>query len=155
MIGRGSAGAAQLFGIAPVALTLALLCSVELTERSAVAHLAGGWAAGRAEIFCLSKGGDRTVRRVRPKKCTHFGPNGSFGGGVNLAKLRWQHWGSRKATARGIERGFHLPPSHIPVRVTAYRKRAGCDGSRAYTRLKAMSRYGTTRVRFGLCAEGA
>jgi hypothetical protein len=51
------------------------------------------------------------------------------------------------ATATGIERGYHLPPEHISVRVIAYRRRTDCNGDYHYTRLRISSRYGHLIVR--------
>ena len=69
--------------------------------------------------------------------------------------LRWTDWGASTTTGAGIERGFHLPFSRIPVTVSAYRIRTGCRVHgrrlRAYTRLKATSSYGTTVVPMGTC----
>ena len=102
----------------------------------------------RTYIWCLPRGGEDRERRSRPRRCTTLGPNDSFGGSANLAKLRWRKWGRRVARASGIERGFHLPLVRIHVRVAAYRRRQGCEGDFVYTRLAVTSRYGTTLVRY-------
>ncbi len=112
-------------------------------------------AARPLSALCLTTGGTATTPKVRPKRCAHFGPGGSFGGGVNLVSLHWSHWGAATASGTGIERGFHLPFSNIAVSVSAYRRRNGCRVHgrrlRAYTRLRATSVYGTTIVRLGTC----
>ena len=89
--------------------------------------------------------------KVAPSRCTVFGPGGTFGGGVNLAQLDWSGWGGPTAEARGIERGFHLPLSKIPVSVRAYRRKRDCTGRLTYTRIRATSTNGTTRVRLQRC----
>ncbi len=112
-------------------------------------------AARPVSVLCLTTSGRATTPKVRPHRCAHFGPGGSFGGGVNLVSLRWSRWGSSTTSATGIERGFHLPFSNIAVRVSAYRRRNGCRWHghrlRVYTRLRTTSIYGTTLVRLGTC----
>jgi hypothetical protein len=120
------------------------------------AALAPAAAAARpVSVLCLTVSGRATTPKVRPHRCAHLGPGGSFGGGVNLVSLHWSHWGSPAASGAGIERGFHLPFSNVPVTVTAYRRRNGCRVRgrrlRVYTRLRATSAYGTTLVRLGTC----
>ena len=122
----------------------------------ACAALASVAAAARpVSALCLTVNGRATTPKVRPHRCAHFGPGGSFAGGVNLVSLQWKHWGSPLATGTGVERGFHLPFSNIPVTVKAYRRRTGCRVRgrrlRVYTRLQATSSYGTTVVRLGTC----
>ena len=112
-------------------------------------------AARPLSVLCLTLSGQATTPKVRPHRCAHFGPGGGFGGGVNLVSLHWSHWGAATTTGTGIERGFHLPYSNIPVTVSAYRRREGCRVRgrrlRVYTRLSATSVYGTTVVRLGTC----
>jgi hypothetical protein len=104
-----------------------------------------------SKLLCATRDGTRYVRRKKPKRCTIFGPGGTFGGGVNLRKLRpWHGWGKGQARARGIERGFHLPPQHIKVKVRAWRPRMRC-GHRVYTRFKVKSRFGTSRPKPAPC----
>lgn len=126
----------------------------------AIAALAPAASAARPlSVLCLTTGGTATTPKVRPHRCGHFGLGGSFGGGVNLVSLHWSHWGASKASGTGIERGFHLPFSNIPVTVSAYRRRNGCRVHgrrlRVYTRLRATSVYGTTLVRLGTCPARA
>ena len=102
-------------------------------------------------LHCATDGGSRYVPKVAPSRCTVFGPRGTFGGGVNLARIRWTSWGGATARGRGIERGFHLPYSKIAVTITAYRRKSDCVGHPAYTRLRVKSRFGTTRVRLARC----
>ncbi|MDQ6750736.1 MAG: hypothetical protein M3Z33_08305 [Actinomycetota bacterium] len=100
-------------------------------------------AARPLSLLCLTTNGMATTSKVRPHRCAHFGPGGSFGGGVNLVSLHWSHWGSSITSGTGIERGFHLPFSNIAVSVSAYRRRNGCRVHgrrlRVYTRLRATS----------------
>lgn len=67
---------------------------------------------------------------VKPKRCTILPPQASFSEGSNLAKLRWSHWGKRRAYFRGIERGFHLPYGRYRVRGFAFRPRPDQCGGR-------------------------
>jgi hypothetical protein len=119
------------------------------------ATVAAAAPAAATGIVCLNQAGTKTVVKVKPGSCADFGPGGSFGGGVNLAQLHWSGWGSASATAHGIELGFHLPASRIPVAVVAFRKRPGCNGGQRYTRLRVSSSYGTTTVRLPTCAGAA
>ena len=105
-------------------------------------------------IMCLNGDGDEYVPRRKPRTCAVLGSGGSFGGGVNLHRLRWRAWAEGTARARGREFGFHLPHSNIIVRVRAYRLRRAC-GRRVYTRLKATSRFGTTVVSVPRCPRPA
>jgi hypothetical protein len=104
-------------------------------------------------IYCASKTGSRYLPKIAPKRCTAFGPSGSFAGGVSLASLHWSGWGGPSATATGIEQGFHLPRSHIPVSAAVYRRKRDCSGRLTYTRLRAKSSHGTTRVRLATCRD--
>jgi hypothetical protein len=132
------------------AFLLAAVAGVALTPPAAA-------AARPVSLLCLTVSGRATTPKVRPHRCAHFGPGGSFGGGVNLVSLHWSHWGAPTTSGAGIERGFHLPFSNIPVTVTAYRRRNGCRVRgrrlRVYTRLRATSVYGTTSVRLGTCPQ--
>ena len=121
-----------------------------LTVLTLVLALPAPAAARGPGLPCLNESGSRYRLVFRPRSCAHFGPGGSFGGGVNLARLQWRGWGAPTARARGIEKGFHLPFSRIRVRVDAYRLRS-CRRARAYTRLRATSRFGTTVVRMRAC----
>jgi len=134
-----------------------LILAMAMTAWSAFAVAAS--AARPLSLLCLTTGGTATTPKVRPHRCAHFGPGGSFGGGVNLVSLHWSHWGSSTTSGTGIERGFHLPLSNIPVSVSAYRRRNGCRVRgrrlRVYTRLRTTSVYGTTLVRLGTCPARA
>ena len=81
---------------------------------------------------------DRAVATEHPQRCTVLPPSASFSEGVNLAKLRWQHWGEGHATFQGVSKGFHLPFLHLRVRGYAYRLRPDrCGGDRLlYTRVR-------------------
>jgi hypothetical protein len=107
-------------------------------------------AAGKTYVACYQRTGEQKPR-VRPHRCTALPPDAAFAQGSNLAKLKWTSWGGAVARGTGIEKGFHLPYSHIPVTVRASRVRT-CHGARFYTRLKVRSDQGTTTVRFPACA---
>ena len=49
-----------------------------------------------------------TSARSGPSHCAHYGPGGSFGGGVNLKKLEWRSWGGRRG--EGDRARVRLPP---------------------------------------------
>jgi len=104
----------------------------------------------RVFMSCTDRAGLNYFRRYRPRSCIHFGNNGSFAGGFYLARLHWRGWNRRTARATGIERGFHLPFLSIPARVKVYRVRLRC-GKAVYTRAKATTRFGTSRVRLEGC----
>jgi hypothetical protein len=102
----------------------------------------------RSYLLCLPsiRARDRELRE-RPRSCNTLGRGDALAFAVNLVRLRWRGWGRPVARARGIERGFHLPLARIPVRVKVYRRRPVCGGDLLYTRLRATSRYGTSRIR--------
>lgn len=114
-------------------------------------------AATPVRIVCTTgKAGDEFTPKRAPKRCTLLPRRASFAQGANLASLRWRSWGRSSATATGTELGFHLPYSHVPVSVTAFRLRMDrCGRSlRLYTRVRASSRFGTTLVRLPACSSG-
>lgn len=117
----------------------------------AFADHASARPAALTYVHCLTRTGSYYQARSRPSACTHFGPGGTFGRGVNLVGLTWSSWGGAVARGTGRERGFHLPYSNIPATVTAYAPAVGCAGRRVYTRLKATTRYGTTIVPLRRC----
>jgi hypothetical protein len=98
-------------------------------------------------VLCANAGATERQRAFHPRRCNTLGPTEPFAAAVNLSRLHWYAWGGPTATARGIELGFHRPASRIKVRVYAFRRRAGCDGDRVYTRLRVTSRYGRRIVR--------
>jgi hypothetical protein len=57
----------------------------------------------------------------------------SFSQGANLVGLRWRFWGGESAAGTGFTRGFHLPFSHIPAAVVAFRL-VTCSNALASTR---------------------
>ena len=129
------------------------LCLRFLAPLAAVAVLTGSLpstASARTTMFCADNEGRSYVPKSHPRSCTVFGPGGTFGGGVNLAKLRWKGWGGVTARATGLERGFHRPLSRIRVTVTLTRVRNGRCG-RTYGQLVATSKYGTTVRRLARC----
>jgi hypothetical protein len=97
-------------------------------------------------ILCLDKVGINYVVKAQPGKCAAFGQGESFGGGVNLSRLRWQGWGTARATARGIECGFHLPCERIKVKVVASEPVVNCAGETVYSQIRAKSRFGHSSV---------
>jgi hypothetical protein len=106
-------------------------------------------------LLCLPKGGTRREVRSKPRSCTTLGPLDSFAESVALARLRWRDWGNPVAQGRGIERGFHLPRTSIPVRVKVWRRRRVCGGDYLYTRLRSTSSHGSTTVRLpARCGDG-
>jgi hypothetical protein len=110
--------------------------------------------SARTYIHCLNSAGTKYLRHRKPKKCAHFGPGGTNGGGVNLTDIKWSKWSGREAKGTGTELGFHLPYSHIPVTIRAYRVRV-VHRRHVYTRLRAHSKYGTTTVRLATWEHAA
>ncbi len=141
-----------LAGLACLLLMASLVASAQASRGPGTDATA---ARTKTWIICLNASGTRVVLRYRPQLCAHFGPNGAFGGGVNLKGLSWRLWGASTAQANGIECGFHLPCAEVPVQVRAYRISRSCRyrGSRyrIYTRLRATSSFGTTTVRLRAC----
>jgi hypothetical protein len=110
----------------------------------------------RTYILCQPPG-RLSERRLRshPARCNTLGLGQAFARAANLARLRWRGWGRPVTRARGIERGFHRPLAHIPVRVKAYRRRRCPFGDLIYTRLRATSHYGSLVVRYPAnCGDG-
>ena len=105
-------------------------------------------------INCLNRDGTRYVRKRRPVRCAHFGPGGSFGGGVNLRDIHWSSYTGSEARGTATECGFHLPCANVRVTIRAYRVRVACR-RHVYTRLRATSRHGTTTVRLARCPRAA
>jgi hypothetical protein len=140
-----------------VARSLLLTVAAALTVAAlAAAGGAAGSPSGEASakptrISCLNKGGSAYRYKRKPRSCAIFGPGGAFAGGVDLKKLAWTGWGRKTAKARGVECGFDAECSDIDVKVKAYRRRTGCNGKRAYTRIKATSQFGTTVARVPRC----
>ena len=113
----------------------------------ALVLIAPAAAESRTYVLCANAKATERHQEFRPRRCNTLGPTEPFAAAVNLARLHWYAWGGRTATARGIELGFHRPASRVRVTVYAYRRRAGCDGDRVYTRLRVTSRYGRVVVR--------
>jgi hypothetical protein len=104
-----------------------------------------------AYVACNPDGGSAVLRQ-HPLHCTILPPSAAFAEGVNLKSLNWKHWGTERATLKGIEVGFHLPPENIKVHGSAYRLRPSpCGGQMVYTRVKVTSRFGTTVARPKAC----
>jgi endonuclease YncB( thermonuclease family) len=108
-----------------------------------------------SRTYCLNDAGDRYIEKASPENCAAYGPGGTFAGGVNLKNLRWRSWGGSSAKARGKECGFHLPCADFRARVRAYRARANCTGGKAFTRLRAKTRFGRSVVRLPRCRSAA
>jgi hypothetical protein len=106
--------------------------------------------SSRVGITCNDKPSKPAVR-VRPTKCTILPGQASFAEGSNLAGLVWRSWGGAVATGTGFELGFHLPLSHIPAALVAYRLMSCSDGTRVYSRVRVTSSYGTGNVRAQGC----
>ncbi len=98
-----------------------------------------------ALIYCLDARGAHVVLKRHPKACAVFGPGGSFAQGVNLAGLRWRHWGGRRPTATGFSLGFHQPFAHQRVSVRVY-ARSGLRCGVLYQLLSVRTGHGPARV---------
>jgi hypothetical protein len=105
-------------------------------------------------INCLNREGTRYVRKRKPARCAHFGPGGSFGGGVNLRGIQWSSYTGSEARGTATECGFHQGCANTRVTIRAYRVRVACR-RHVYTRLRATSRFGTTTVRLARCPRRA
>ena len=129
-----------------IALIAALAAGalVALPSAAPAEHPAG--AAARTYLFCADKKGNLYIPKRKPGACAVFGPGGTFGGGVNLKKIKWSKYTGSEARGTAIECGFHLPCSNIPATVRAYRVRVS-HGRHLYTRLRARTKYGTAVVR--------
>ncbi len=94
-------------------------------------------------------GYDDVKFREHPRRCVIAPPSAPVSKSAALAHLRWRHWGSKVARARGIERGLHFPVKHVHVRVKAFgRVRRRCSESDfAYRRVRIKSRKGSKTVR--------
>jgi hypothetical protein len=130
----------------PIAAAAALAVAAALPTSAAAGRKAPEAATGLPYIHCLSKSGSRYVSKRKPGRCAHFGPGGSFGGGVNLKNIDWTTYTGRRARGTATECGFHLPCENVPVTIRAYRVRTA-RGKRVYTRLRATGKHGTTVVR--------
>ena len=137
-------------GTAATLALLGLLAMSTLVSASRVPGADESASVKPTEIQCLDESGRSHVPKKHPRRCALFGPGGAFAGGVNLAKLEWHRWGKARARAEGIEKGFHLPPSHIPVQVVAL-ERFSCGSVFHYGKLRVTSRYGTTTVAVPTC----
>jgi hypothetical protein len=127
------------------------IVGLAVATASADSGAVSGQAAGkRTNIMCLNTAGTEDVVKYRPRSCAHFGPGGAFGGGVNLKRIRWRSWNEPSVRGRARECGFHLPCENVRVRIRAYRRRHAC-GRVVFTRLKAVSKFGTTVVRLKRC----
>lgn len=120
--------------VATVALVMLAMLAVGVVAWS---EALAGQRTERTRIVCNPRIDVGAALR-HPRRCTVLPPRASFSQGVNLARLRWRRWGSRRATFRGINKGFHLPPLHLRVRGYAYRLRRDWCGSglALYTRVR-------------------
>lgn len=98
-----------------------------------------------AKVLCLPTKSRTYVRhpQSRPRHCDTLGLADALCCAFNLVNISWKHWGQATAFAFAIDKGYHLPFSHIPVHVTAYRLRKACAGVAVYTRIRSTSRYGS------------
>jgi hypothetical protein len=58
------------------------------------------------------EGLQRLVPKVAPQRCLVFGPGGTFGGGVNLARLDWGGFGAegrRRLKESNVGSTFRCP----------------------------------------------
>lgn len=141
-----------------VAVTLASMLAAVPVASGAGGSTDGGpraQSAGiRTYIACIDKSGNRYIRRYRPSRCGHFSAGGSFGGGVDLHRIKWSSYNGRIARGRALECGFRLDCTGPTVSIKAYRRVRAC-GHRVYTRLKATSRFGSTVVPLRRCSGSA
>jgi hypothetical protein len=111
-----------------------------------------GQTGGRPGAYLICRTQTAFVARQAPRNCAILPPRASFSEGINLARLHWQHWGETRATATGVGLGFHLPYSHVPARIRAYRLRRDACGTRMlYTRLRVFGRNGAGTVKAQEC----
>lgn len=126
------------FLVALVAATPAIACR---------GHSQPGRAALQARIYLpCNAPGVKVWLRVAPRHCTILTAGDSYATGSNLADLLWKHWGAQRATATGLERGFHRPLGRLRVTVVAFdlSEPGYCTGRfRVYRHVRVTSRYGT------------
>jgi hypothetical protein len=111
---------------------------------SPFAFAAPARSASNTYIPCLPDPvADHLTAERAPSRCSTLGPTDSFAAASNLRSLHWSKWGSDKATARGVDIGFHADIKRVNVRVIASRARISpCGDYYIYTRLTVHSRYG-------------
>jgi hypothetical protein len=131
------------------AAALALAISIWLGPLNSEALTPADPSEERA-LPCLNKSGTAYRARIEPKLCPHFGPDGSFGRGVDLHDIKWDDWGEGTVTGIATECGFDADCANVDVHVTASRVRKRC-GRPIYTRLSARSNLGTTVVKTKAC----
>jgi hypothetical protein len=126
-------------------IALALVAAA-LLGLSAVGAGAGAGAALPHYAACVNRTFTAFDWRIRPKACVMAKTSDpAFAEAANLVGLRWSAWGGAHARATGYERGFHLPYSHVPVRVelTLPVHPAGDRSVYVYKRFRVTSKYGT------------
>ncbi|MDP9228631.1 MAG: hypothetical protein M3M99_06195, partial [Actinomycetota bacterium] len=106
MIGTSAHG--RILAVAALALAILIWLGPLSSQANRRAGPTATVAAKAPKLPCLNQSGSSYRPRVEPAACAHFGPGGSFGGGVLLESLVWSGWGAATATAAGTECGFHL-----------------------------------------------
>lgn len=106
-------------------------------------------ASRRVTVTCSGPSGTGIVHRSHPRACTILYPRLSFADGARLEHLRWHHWGSPTATARGIEGGFHAG-QHIPITVSVFDRQRSACGLR-YGRLRERGAHFSRTYRTAYC----
>jgi hypothetical protein len=126
---------------AALAAAVAVVCSVPSASPAASSQI----SAYLAQCINLRLNPPGYDWLIRPRSCILAGAHWSFGTAANLTGLRWSSWGGAVARGTGIERGFHLPPSRIPVTVQlSLPVTPDSDRSvRVYRRFRVTSRFGT------------
>jgi hypothetical protein len=129
----------QLTVMAAAILIVVVIATVSANTTAAV-HLVRPHKAS-----CINQRLTAFVLVVRPAKCiVASSPSASFSQAANLTAIRWSSWGGMRAVGRGYELGFHLPYSHIPVRVELTRPTFVEElGIYVYKHFRVTSRYGT------------
>lgn len=91
--------------------------------------------------------------QIKPKWCPVMTYNASPPEAVNLGRIRWGHWGKRRAYFRAISKGFHLPYGKVRVRGFAFRPRRDQCGGRIwlFTRVLVRTWRGKRVVRAQSC----
>lgn len=105
-------------------------------------------------VLCWPLNGDSPLPSARPRTCDVFGDPGDFAHAARLRAMKWTAWGGPIAKASGASFSVHPGQggkASVPVRLTAFRKRAICHGDFVYTRLTMVTEYGTRTLAIGDC----
>ena len=113
----------------------------------ALVLIAPAAAESRTYVLCANAKATERHQEFRPRRCNTLGPTEPWAAPGHHPPPHGGAGGGGPGPARGGRLGFHRPASRVRVTVYAYRRRAGCDGDRVYTRLRVTSRYGRVVVR--------